>query len=100
MASSKLLRCERQRPTSNNNTRRAPKGIQVGHHLVLLVIFMLLRQAYASNLELKKVEEDGGEDGEEEVEHFQVFHVDFQHVQTYFIVALWLFLASISKVGK
>ena len=43
---------------------------------------------------VKNSDEGGSEEG------YQVFHVDFPHVETPFIIALWILVSSLAKVGK
>ena len=38
--------------------------------------------------------------GEHENLSFSVFHVNFEHVELPFIIALWIFVSSLAKVGK
>lgn len=33
-------------------------------------------------------------------ERYQVFHFDFDHVQAAYVVSLWIFIASIAKIGR
>ena len=41
----------------------------------------------------------GGEDGEHG-HGYQVFHVEFDRVELPFIIALWIFVSSLAKIGK
>ena len=38
--------------------------------------------------------------GHEEAHSYQVFHVEFSRVEVPFIIALWIFVSSLAKIGK
>ena len=79
-------------------------GIKPGH-VILMVLFLLLRNGVTfGSVDSGGTEavhkEEGGHEGEEEHEGYQVFHVDFDYVQVPFIISLWIFVSSLAKVGK
>lgn len=96
-------------------------------HAVLLVVFLLIRYTYggidlrarrSANEELQdlaintpKINNHGPElhasgDLHDDEEHgdghghgYQVFHVEFKRVELPFIIALWIFVSSLAKIG-
>lgn len=90
-------------------------------HLILLVVFVLLRQSFASpssdshsTPDSKSSHGNGGGDagahggghgdghGESDpaTTGFVVFVNNFHHVEIPFIIMLWIFVSSLAKVGK
>ena len=41
-----------------------------------------------------------GDHGDEHGHGYQVFHVEFSRVEVPFIIALWIFVSSLAKIGK
>ena len=90
-------------------------------HLILFIVFVIVRKSFASENEStphgasdhsnfdSHGHHAGGEgnkqghghhEGGHEEAHFSVFHVNFEHVEVPFIIALWIFVSSLAKVGK
>ncbi len=44
-------------------------------------------------------DEEGGGEGHE-VHEYEVFHIEFDRVEIPFIIALWIFVSSLAKIGK
>ena len=84
-------------------------------HAIVLVIFLLIRYTYggvdlrarrsaSENVETSNEHDHGWNEGsddhqEHEEEGYQVFHVEFARVELPFIIALWIFVSSLAKIG-
>ncbi len=106
-------------PPAQQRRRAFSNGVSA-KHLLILAAFLFLRHglpvalgsASASHphpeahsreaAESRATEgEEGGEGGEEEeIPEYEVFHVDFEHVQLPFIISLWIFVSSLAKIGE
>ena len=93
-------------------------------HLIFFIVFMVVRKSFTnlyvegdehkeaahgntdhSSLKSRDRHSGGGKEHEhgeheEEKPHFSVFHVNFEHVEVPFIIALWIFVSSLAKVGR
>ena len=70
--------------------------------VLLLLLFLLLCECQASeHAEPSHHAAAGGEGhGEGQRHPYHVFHVEFQRVEVPFIIALWIFVSSLAKIGK
>ena len=100
--------------SKSKNQRKLRPG-----HLIIFLVFIVVRRSFATENDasphgptdhptldshnvLSSTHKNGGakhEHGHEEA-HFSVFHVNFTHVEIPFIIALWIFVSSLAKVGK
>ena len=97
-------------------TERSKRKFGPGH-LILFIVFIIVRKSFASESDQSSHDNSGGgqygaqtdssnlhahNGGHEEHKdaHFSVFHVNFEHVEVPFIIALWIFVSSLAKVGK
>ena len=82
------------------NPRRFENGIRPAH-IILLVLFAIFHQGFAAR-HYKGPKPvylaENPENEAEEVHHFQVFHLDFEHTSGPFIVAFWIFAAGLIRV--
>ena len=87
-------------------------------HLIFFIVFMVVRKSFTNvyvegngheepansntnhDLHSSGGKVNGHVDHGEEKPHFSVFHVNFEHVEVPFIIALWIFVSSLAKVGK
>lgn len=94
-------------------------------HLVILGFFLLFRATYggvdlrarrAANEELHtlsnlnnnfggqnnepELHAEAHDDHHDDIHHYEVFHVEFARVELPFIIALWIFVSSLAKIGK
>ena len=97
-------------------TERSKQTFRPGH-LILFIVFIIVRKSFAnesdhsshdtSGHDQRGAQTDhtnlnthsGGHDGHKDA-HFSVFHVNFHHVEVPFIIALWIFVSSLAKVGR
>ena len=106
--------------TSEAARRRAFTNGVKPMHAVVLVVFLLIRYTYGGvDLRARRsasehtdqhdlTDHDGpalhaaaGDEGHEEGHHgYQVFHVEFERVELPFIIALWIFVSSLAKIGE
>ena len=87
-------------------------------HLIIFIVFIIIRKGLAdehhdqpshggssdhSNFDDRHSAsgKNGGHEGghHHKEAHFSVFHVNFEHVEVPFIIALWIFVSSLAKVG-
>ena len=102
-------------------TQKSSKGRRLRPaHLILFIVFIIVRKSFASESESTShgssdhsnfdshthhagegnKQGDGHHEGGHHEAHFSVFHVNFEHVEVPFIIALWIFVSSLAKVGK
>ena len=97
-------------------TDRSKQKLRPGH-FILLIVFMIVRKSLASENDQSSHDtsghdqngahtdstslntHSGGHEGHKDA-HFSVFHVNFEHVEVPFIIALWIFVSSLAKVGR
>jgi len=113
---------------SGESSRRSFTGSPFGngvkpHHIFILVVFLLIRYTYGGidlrarrsaneelhdlainnadhhRPELHKDNEHGHGEGDGHGSGYQVFHVEFDRVELPFIIALWIFVSSLAKIG-
>ena len=103
-----------QQPGSRRRPHAFSNGVSA-KHLLMLVVFMAVRNSggimsalAASTGGGSEAGHDGpahrsGEEATEEGhahEGYQVFHVEFERVQLPFIISLWIFVSSLAKIGE
>ena len=101
-------------------TQKSSKGWRLRPgHLIIFIVFIIVRKSFANESESHggssehssfdshnhhsgegSKQGDGHHDGGHHEAHFSVFHVNFEHVEVPFIIALWIFVSSLAKVGK
>ena len=101
-------------------TQKSSKGRRLRPaHIILFIVFIIVRKSFANESESHSgssehssfdshnhhsgegsKQGDGHHDGGHHEAHFSVFHVNFEHVEVPFIIALWIFVSSLAKVGK
>ena len=108
------------RTTESTMAKKSDKGRRLRPgHIILFIVFIIVRRSFANESEPTahgasdhsnfdshshhsegSKQGDGHHDGGHHEAHFSVFHVNFEHVEVPFIIALWIFVSSLAKVGK
>ena len=74
------------------------KGVKPGHILVICLLLIVHQGLALKNRSGAKLRSEENGDEEEEIHHFQVFHLDFEHTSGPFIIAFWIFSAGLIRV--